>query len=95
MNITKNTHYQNEHGKQFKDYMKEKNPELWEQACLWSSLKYHVRAGKKEGESKEKDLKKRDDYINEVIELEGSWGFEVYTRELDDIKKDFENWKGE
>lgn len=94
MDITKNTHYQNKHGMQFKDFTKERNPELWRQACLWSSLKYHIRAGKKEGESKEKDLKKRDDYINELIELEGTWEFEDYISELDIIKEEFKEWEG-
>lgn len=94
MDITKNTHYQNEHGKQLKDYMKEKSPEVWRTVCQWSALKYNIRAGKKEGESLEKDLGKRDDYINEALEIDDWFTKEEMLTELSAIKHDFENWKG-
>lgn len=96
MDITKNTHYQNEHGQQLKDYMKEKSPEVWRTVCQWSALKYNIRAGKKEGESKEKDLGKRDDYVKEFMEQpENDWFFEEdLIKELNLVKEEFENWKG-
>lgn len=94
MDETKNLHYQNKHGKQLKDYIKENDPEFWAMICNWSALKYNIRAGKKEGESLEKDLGKRDDYINEALEINDWSTKEEMLAELSAIKHDFENWKG-
>lgn len=98
MDETKNLHYQNKHGKQFKDFMKS-NPKLAEiyyAGAQWSILKYAIRAGKKEGESKEKDLGKRNDYVKEFMENpENDWFTEEeLLTEVSAIKNMFENWKG-
>ena len=92
MNTQHNKHYTNEHGMELKDFMKIFMPELWESACYWSALKYNVRAGKKEGESLEKDLGKRNDYIEEIAgtDLENQ---SLIKKELDIIKENFEKWK--
>ena len=92
MNTQRNKHYTNEHGMELKDFMKIFMPELWESACYWSALKYNVRAGKKEGESLEKDLIKRDDYIEEIAgdDLEKQY---LIKSEINIIKENFEKWK--
>lgn len=95
MNLEENKHYQNEYGMQLKDFMKTFMPELWESACYWSALKYNVRAGKKAGESLEKDTGKRDDYINDIIENDGLEDYYLILSDLDGVKERFENWKGE
>ena len=95
MDTNKNRHYTNEHGMQLKDFMKKFMPELWEAACYWSALKYNVRAGKKEGESLNKDLGKRTDYINEIVENDGIEDFNLILADIDAIKTRFETWKGE
>ena len=94
MNTKRNLHYQNEYGMQLKDFMKTFMPELWETACYWSALKYNVRAGKKAGEALEKDIGKRDDYINEIVGNDGSEIYSLIIENLDEIKEHFENWKG-
>lgn len=95
MNLQENQHYTNNHGMQLKDFMKTFMPELWESACYWSALKYNVRAGKKAGEELEKDIGKRDDYINELIENDSLNDYSSILAGLDGIKEHFENWKGE
>lgn len=94
MNTKRNLHYQNEYGMQLKDFMKTFMPELWESACYWSALKYNVRAGKKASEALEKDIGKRDDYINELIDNDGLEDYYLILSDLDGIKERFENWKG-
>lgn len=94
MNLQENRHYTNEHGMQLKDFMKKFMPELWESACYWSALKYNVRAGKKAGETLEKDTGKRGDYINELIENDSLEDYSLILADLDGIKERFENWKG-
>lgn len=77
---------------ELKDFMKIFMPELWESACYWSALKYNIRAGKKEGESLEKDIGKRDDYIEEIAgdDLEKQY---LIKSELNVIKENFEKWE--
>lgn len=95
MDTNKNKHYTNKHGMELKDFMKTFMPELWEFASYWSALKYNIRAGKKEGEGLQKDLGKRDDYINEIIENDRLESYSLILADLDGIKERFENWKGE
>lgn len=96
VDTNKNKHYTNQHGMELKDYMQqEESLELWLNACYWSAIKYNIRAGKKAGESKEKDLSKRDDYIEEVLKIKRSYNKEMVLNELNEIKEDFESWKGE
>ena len=75
--------------------MKKFMPELWESACYWSALKYNVRAGKKANESLEKDLGKRTDYINEIVENDGVEDFNLILADINAIKARFEAWTGE
>lgn len=95
MDITKNTHYQNEHGQQLKDFIIANDPEFWKVISNWSAIKYFIRAGKKDGESKEKDLSKCDDYVKEYVALEGDTSVEECMEELEEIKASFEAWRGE
>jgi len=95
MDYNKNTHYTNKHGKQLADFLTSTDPDVMEEGSVFNAIKYHIRAGKKAGESKEKDLGKRDDYINWLL------GFDVTTYQskqvvidwLDEVKEMFEDWK--
>ena len=63
-------------------------------------LKYLVRAGKKEGESYDKDHKKALDYAKELANLSNENKLTYYTTEdimgfAQDIADDFKQWKGE
>lgn len=94
MDTTKNTHYTNKYGKQLKDYIKENDPEFWAMICNWSAIKYFIRAGKKEGESEEKDLGKCEDYVEEFLDLRTDLDDDMVYDDLRAIKEAFENWKG-
>lgn len=71
-------YYENKHGKDLKHFVIKGNPEAWKYFCLVNSMKYQIRAGKKEGESESKDFAKRDDYLESYIELTGEDAEEVY-----------------
>lgn len=71
-------YYENEHGKDLKSFIIERDPEAWVNFCLINAMKYQIRAGKKAGESESKDLAKRDDYLESYIELTGEDAEEVY-----------------
>ena len=63
-------------------------------------LKYLVRAGKKEGESYDKDRNKALDYAKELANLSNENELTEYTTEdimgfTQDMADDFKNWKGE
>lgn len=75
-------YYENEHGKDLKSFLIEKNPEAWEHFCLINAMKYQIRAGKKGGESESKDLAKRDDYLDSYIKLTREDAEQVY-KDLD------------
>lgn len=75
-------YYENEHGKDLKSFLIEKNPEAWKHFCLINAMKYQIRAGKKDGESESKDLTKRDDYLESYIELTKEDAEQVY-KDLD------------
>ena len=101
MNLKENNHYANEYGVELNEYLK--HTFSYEQLNGWYTmqiLKYLVRAGKKEGESYDKDHKKALDYANELASLINEQGRADVTRdELMDFGKimadDFKNWKGE
>lgn len=96
MDLKKNLHYVNKHGKQLRDFILGRTPELWEIACQWSAIKYHIRAGKKDGESKEKDLSKRDDYIEELLKFDitNYQDKETVIGWLNEMKEGFEEFQG-
>lgn len=95
INIEKNLHYQNQHGQQLKDFIIANDPEFWKIISNWSAIKYYIRAGKKDGESLEKDLGKCKDYVKEYVALDGSCSINEVMEELELIKAQFEAWKGE
>lgn len=95
INIEKNLHYQNQYGQQLKDFIIANDPEFWKTVCNWSAIKYYIRAGKKDGESLEKDLGKCKDYVKEYVALEESVSVNEIMEELELIKAKFEAWKGE
>ena len=101
MNYDTNKHYANEYGVHLNEYLK--NTFSYEQLNGWYTmqvLKYIVRAGKKEGESYDKDRKKTLDYASELANLSNEHKLTHYTTEdimgfAQDIVDDFKQWKGE
>lgn len=95
MNLKENQHYQNQYGQQLKDFIIANDPEFWKIVSNWSAIKYYIRAGKKDGESQEKDLGKCEDYVKEYVALEENVSVNEIMEELKVIKAEFEAWKGE
>ena len=101
MNFEKNWNYANEYDVELNEYLKHKFN--YEELAGWYTmqiLKYLVRAGKKEGESYDKDHKKALDYAMELANLSNENKLTYYTTEdimgfAQDIVNDFKNWKGE
>lgn len=104
MDINKNSHYQNEHGFQLNDFFKVRfNREYLIGWYTCQVLKYLSRAGKKDGESEQKDLNKAFDYFEELWKIQQQVNLETgnnitYQDLLDDIKEvafEFQNWLGQ
>ena len=101
MNLKENKHYANEYGVELNEYLKHNFN--YEELVGWYTmqvLKYLVRAGKKEGESYDKDHKKALDYAKELANLSNENKLTYYTTEdiigfAQDIADDFKQWKGE
>lgn len=101
MNYRTNNHYTNEHGVDLNTYLQHTfNYESLKGWYTMQVLKYLVRAGKKDGESYDKDRDKALDYAGELASLINEQGRAEITRdELMDFVRlmanDFKNWKGE
>lgn len=95
MNLQENQHYQNQYGQQLKDFIIANDPEFWKIVSNWSAIKYYIRAGKKDGESLEKDLGKCKDYVKEYVALNETVSVNEVMEDLELIKAEFEAWKGE
>lgn len=95
MNLKENQHYQNQYGQQLKDFIIAYDPEFWKIVSNWSAIKYYIRAGKKDGESLEKDLGKCKDYVKEYVALNETVSVNEIMEDLERIKVEFEAWKGE
>lgn len=95
MNLQENQHYQNQYGQHLKDFIIANDSEFWKTISIWSAIKYYIRAGKKDGESLEKDLGKCKDYVKEYVALDGSGSINEVMEDLESIKAQFEAWKGE
>lgn len=101
MNLKENRHYANEYGIELNEYLKHNFN--YEELVGWYAmqvLKYLVRAGKKEGESYDKDHKKALDYAKELANLSNENKLTEYTAEdiigfIQNIADDFKQWKGE
>ena len=101
MNLKENRHYANKYGVELNEYLKHNFK--YEELVGWYTmqvLKYLVRAGKKEGESYDKDHKKALDYAKELANLSNENKLTEYTTEdiigfAQDIADDFKQWKGE
>ena len=101
MNLKENRHYTNEYGIELNEYLQHTFD--YEELKGWYTmqvLKYLVRAGKKEGESYEKDRNKALDYAKELANLSNEHKLTYYTTEdimgfAQDIADDFKQWKGE
>ena len=84
-------YYKNEHGKDLRSFLIKNSPVEWSTFCLINAMKYQIRAGKKQGETAEKDLKKRDNYLEDYIDIMGCDAEEVYN-ELDEAIEMFNNY---
>ena len=101
MNLKENRHYANEYGVELNEYLKHNFN--YEELVGWNTmqvLKYLVRAGKKEGESYDKDRNKALDYAKELANLSNENELTEYTTDdimgfIQDMADDFKNWKGE
>ena len=100
MNYGTNKHYANEYGVELNEYLKHNFN--YEELVGWYTtqvLKYLVRAGKKEGESYDKDRNKALDYAGELANLSNENELTEYTTDdimgfIQDIADDFERWEG-
>lgn len=101
MNLQENKHYTNEYGIELNTYLQHsfKYPQLkgWYSMQV---LKYLVRAGKKEGESYNKDRNKALDYATELANLINKNELtELTTGDIMDFLQTMANrfkyWKGE
>ena len=101
MNYGTNKHYANEYGMELNEYFK--HHFNYEELAGWYTmqvLKYLVRAGKKDGESYDKDRNKALDYAGELANLSNENKLTEYTADdimsfAQDIADDFKQWKGE
>jgi len=101
MNLKENRHYANEYGVELNEYLKHNFN--YEELVGWNTmqvLKYLVRAGKKEGESYDKDRNKALDYAKELANLSNENELTEYTTDdimgfIQDIADDFKQWKDE
>lgn len=62
-------YYENEHGKDLRDFLMENSPKEWVTFCAINMLKYNVRAGHKEGESEQKEMIKFNDYLKDYCAI--------------------------
>ena len=100
MNLKENKHYTNEHGVELNEYLKHNFN--YEELVGWYTmqvLKYLVRAGKKEGESYDKDRNKALDYAKELANLSNENELTEYTADdimgfIQELADDFERWEG-
>lgn len=101
MNLKENRHYANEYGVELNEYLKHNFN--YEELVGWNTmqvLKYLVRAGKKEGESYDKDRNKALDYAKELANLSNENELTEYTADdimgfIQELADDFKQWKDE
>ena len=99
-NFKENKHYANEYGVELNEYLKHNFN--YEELVGWYTmqvLKYLVRAGKKEGESYDKDHNKALDYAGELANLSNENELTEYTTDdimgfIQELADDFERWEG-
>ena len=99
MNYRANNHYTNEHGVELNTYLQ--HTFNYEQLKGWYAmqvLKYLVRAGKKEGESYNKDRFKALDYAEELANLVNEHAHARYTTSeimgfMQNMANDFKRWE--
>ncbi|AIK68567.1 DUF3310 domain-containing protein [Lactococcus phage phi15] len=101
MNFKENRHYVNKYGVELNEYLKHNFN--YEELVGWNTmqvLKYLVRAGKKEGESYDKDRNKALDYAKELANLSNENELTEYTADdimgfIQELADDFKQWKDE
>ena len=81
-------YYENEHGKDVRDWNMENKPFDWIKISFFNAVKYNVRAGKKPGEDIIKYLNKRDDYMEDYIKITGMKAHKAYNK-LYEATKEF------
>lgn len=83
-------YYENEHGRDLREFFLTHTPQLWAMFCSVNMLKYQVRAGRKAGESEMKDMNKFDDYLKDYCAINGltkSEAVEKINEVIEEFKK--------
>ena len=95
MDFKNNRHYSNDYGMELNEYLK--RTFNYEELASWYTmqvLKYLVRAGKKEGESYDKDRNKALDYAKELAKLSNEYTTDDIMGFIQELADDFERWEG-
>lgn len=85
-------YYENEHGKDLRSFLLEYAPEEWMAFCAINMMKYQTRAGRKRGETTEKDMIKFNDYLKDYCDIKGVTKFEA-VEELNLIVEEFKKYE--
>lgn len=93
MNYGKNKHYQNKHGQELNEFLKAKlYPEELKIWYILQAVKYQARLGKKD--AIEKDLGKKNDYLNELGLLYSEKTQKAALQFVNEFVAEFEEWEG-
>lgn len=93
MNYGKNKHYQNKHGQELNEFLKAKLcPEELKIWYILQAVKYQARLGKKD--AIEKDLGKKNDYLNELGLLYSEKTQKEALQFVNEFVAEFEEWEG-
>lgn len=84
-------YYENEQGIDIREWFMEEMPKEWTVISMFNALKYSVRAGKKEGNTRMQDYAKMDNYMEDYIALTGIEANEAYDL-LDNMVEQFNNY---
>lgn len=84
-------YYENEQGIDIREWFMEEMPKEWAVISMFNALKYSVRAGKKEGNTRMQDYAKMDNYMEDYIALTGIEANEAYDL-LDNMVEQFNNY---
>lgn len=85
-------YYENGHGKDLREFLMESSPKEWATFCAINMMKYQIKAGRKEGESAEKDMNKFSDYLKDYCAINDVTKFEA-VGELNQAVEMFNNYE--
>lgn len=85
-------YYENKHGNDIIDFLESEAKEMLLMFATVNALKYSVRAGKKQGESYNKDISKMEDYIN-IIKRNTNLKMSEIIDNLTELKEEFNKFE--